>query len=220
MLRTIWKIVYNQWPIWVLLLISLYTAFACEFRCLRFITMPFSALQVEKLNDLAKSISLSYVAGMVFYVLSELVPQVRKRYYAEEKLRAMNSNLTDAINSFLTNLCGRCDESNERELVFLATGDDYEKETDILIRKNQLLAFRKLSATTDQLLDAMQACDVYLEMDDYKALLALKTDNDLQLLRDLAQCSEEQHLKSDDMLKCFKAVVEMRTRLANMKVMN
>ena len=214
-----WRTIRAQWPVWLLLLLSLYVAFACEFHCLRLISLPLPANQIEKLNDLAKSVALSYVAGMIFYTLSEMLPFLRKSVYVQEKLRAMNRNLSKAIDDFLTSLCGKCDESNEQELFFLSTGGAYEKDTDYFLRKSKLLAFRKLSVNINEQMAAMQACDVYLEMDDYKTLLKLRSKSYVALLNEIAQSTGERHLKSQDMMEVLKGVVEMKNKLLGMHLM-
>ena len=214
-----WKIIRSQWPVWLLLLVSLYVAFACEFHCLRMISLPLPASQIEKLNDLAKNVSLSYVAGMIFYVLSEMVPYLRKSAYVQEKLRSINRNLSKAIDDFLTSLCGRSDECNDKELYYLATGGTYEKDIDCFLRKSKLLAFRKLSISINEQLAAMQACDIYLDMDDYKILLQLRAKSYVMLLNEIAQSVEERHLKSQDMMDLLKGVVEMKKSLLCMNMM-
>lgn len=214
-----WRIIRSQWPVWLLLLVSLYIAFACEFHCLRLISLPLPANQIEKLNDLAKSVSLSYVAGMIFYVLSDLLPYLRKSAYVQENLRSMNRNLSKAIDNFFTSLCGRCDEFNDKELFYLATGESFERDVACILHKSKLLAFRKLSVSINEQMASMQACDIYLEMDDYKTLLQLRAKSYMVLLNEIAQSSEERHLKSQDMIEVLKGVVEIKNKLSGMHMM-
>ena len=131
----------------------------------------------------------------------------------------MNSNLLNAIDDFLTSLCGKYDENNEKELFYLATGDSYEKDIDCFLRKSKLLAFRKLSVILNEQMAAMQACDIYLEMDDYKTLLQLRSKSYVALLNEIAQRTEESHLKSQDMMESLKGVVEMKNSLLGMNMM-
>ena len=171
--------IFSKWPIWLILAVCLYTVVACEFPCWRFITLPLGGETVEKLNGIVKNLSYSYIAGVVFYVLSELIPFLQKQSFVLMRLKPYVDNLVVAIDDLIYGLTGcklRDDEIKNGEGVYsLITEHDYEAEGYYQLKDNQRLAIRSFVAQMDKGLDMLLSNDVYIGNDDFVTALSLST---------------------------------------------
>lgn len=68
----------KDYKLWVLFVVSIYVAFACSFPSLQF-ECDLAEPTCTKLNGIFQSFSLSYVAGFVFYLLSDFIPSSRRQ---------------------------------------------------------------------------------------------------------------------------------------------
>lgn len=217
------KTLLSKWPIWLILAVCLYTVVACEFPCWRFITLPASEEAVEKLNGVAKNLSYSYIAGVVFYVLSELVPFLRKQGFVLMRLKTYAENLVAAMDELIYGLTGSkvSDEElkNGEGLLMLITGQEYETEGYFQLKENQMLAIRSFVAQMDKGLDMLLNNDIFIGNDDFVATLSLSTHPALSIMRAKAEAIGRVSITNNELLKIASSLGEMKESILGMKLL-
>lgn len=88
--------------IWCLLLLSIYSIFACEFESLR---MPIFSINsdiitIDKLNKIIENISFSYIAGVVFFFLADTIPFLRRKKIVCRNVEKALSSIISLIDDF------------------------------------------------------------------------------------------------------------------------
>lgn len=89
-------------PIWVLFIICIYSIVACEFESLR-IRLPSlfnDVAYVNKTNDIIKNLSFSYIAGVIFFFLSDTIPFLRRKRVVYKNVEKSMRLMVAAIDDF------------------------------------------------------------------------------------------------------------------------
>jgi len=214
---TKWLIKYG---IWLLLAVSVYMVLAAEFSVFCFIRLPFNESIVEKLNGIGKNISLSYIAGVVFYILSEYLPFKRKEIYVQGRCYQIVGSLMDNIMNFFDELCGQNILNAPLQLYFDATQKEYDENDVCKLSRNQLFAIRKFIAETDNALNILLLQDEYLGEDDFRKLLTLKSESFLDNLRKVSQASDSLTIESGVLYAIIRGVISMYGNLRDLQVIN
>ena len=70
--------------IWIFLVFSIYCMFACSFEVLHLGIFSINAPKdyIDKINDIIKNLSYSYIAGCFFFFLSDTIPFLRRQKIA------------------------------------------------------------------------------------------------------------------------------------------
>ncbi len=190
------------WPIWLGVICCLYIVFACEFETLRFIKLPYDENVVAKLNDIVKNMSLSYIAGMVFYLLSEMIPYLRKRRFVLKKLNAEIQHVRQIFIDFYLYFCGQNVASSIPtidELFYSTTGREYEREGAYSMPADKMLALRKLLSAIDNAIELLLANDIYIGEDNFKIVLNIKTKECLTTLRGIVQAQSDSLIDNEQL---------------------
>lgn len=214
---TKWLIKYG---IWLLLAASIYMVLASEFNMFCFVSLPYSESTVEKLNGIGKNISLSYIAGVIFYVLSEYLPFERKKKFVQDRSCQMVRSLMDDILKFFDELCGQNDLNAPFQLYYDATQKEYNENDVCKLSRSQLLAIRKLIAETDNALNILLLQGEYLDEDDFNKLLKLKSESFLDSLRKVSQASDSLTIESGVLYAIISGVISMYGILNGLKAVN
>lgn len=196
-----WLIKYG---IWILLVISIYIVLTAEFQILCIIKLPLSEDTIQKLNSIGKNISLSYIAGVIFYILSELLPFFRKRKFLKIKLKLQLDNLRSSISSFFECICGDRNPNDAKKVFFEVCKSEYEGEGVCNINKSHLFCIRRLLADIDDTLEILINSDVYLEEGDFNKVITIKTSQTLMALREVAQLRDETQIDQKSFLICCR----------------
>lgn len=211
-----WVIKYG---VWLLFGIATYTVFAVEFSGLRVISLPFNSDAVDKLNDIGKNFSLSYIAGVVFYTLSEVIPFRRRKRYVKGKAIILADRLLKGINEFFDAFCGGHDMSDMSQLYYDAMQREYVASDNCKIKLDQLLAVRRLLALLEDTLGVLLQQNDYLDEDDQRKLLNVKTEDFYSLLIHLSQASVEVQKSGKEILILLQGVAYTYERLSELQVL-
>lgn len=193
--------------VWILLVASFYMVIAAEFKELCFIKLPVSEESLDKLNGIGKNISLSYIAGVIFYVLSEKVPFIKKRKYLRMKLNVQIERMKEALGTFLESICGDGKCRDARPMFYEAFKKEYEGKGFCEINKSHLLGIRKLLAELDDSLNILISSDVYLGEKDYQIVIEIKTDSSFSIMRQIAQIKEETQIEQKTLFDLLSGVI-------------
>ena len=217
------KTLLSKWPVWLILAVCLYTVVACEFPSWRIITLSASGESVEKINGIAKNLSYSYIAGVVFYVLSELIPFLHKQGFVLMRLKPYVENLVVAIDDLIYGLTGcklRDDEIKNGEGVYsLITEHDYEAEGYNQLKDNQRLAIRSFVAQMDKGLDMLLSNDVYIGNDDFVTALSLSTHQAMMIMRAKAEAASSISITNRDLLTIASSLGEMKEKILALRLL-
>ena len=186
---------------------------AAEFHKLCFIRLPFSDGTVYKLNSIGKNISLSYIAGVIFYVFSERIPFIRKKSYLKTRLKIQVERLNTALSSFLESMCGNPTITDAKAVFLETTRKEYDGKGYCDINRSQLLSIRTLLAVYDDALDDLISSDVYLDEKDFKAVVDIKTDNTLAVMRKLSQMQDQSQIEQTMMFEVLSGAVAMFNKI-------
>lgn len=191
----------------ILLVMSFYMVLAAEFKELCFIELPICEETIEKLNGIGKNISLSYIAGVIFYVLTETIPFVNKRKYLRLKLKVQIERMKDALGNFLESICGDGKCREVKKIFYEASKREYEGNGLCDINKSHLLSIRKLLVELDDALDVLICSDVYLDEKDYQTVIEIKTAPSLSIMRQIAQIKEETQIEQKTLYDLLSGVI-------------
>ena len=186
---------------------------AAEFKILCFVKLPLSEITVSKLNEIGRSIALSYIAGVIFYVFSERIPFIMKKRYLNTRLKIQVERLHTALTSFLESICGTATISDAKKAFLETTGKEYEGKGYCNINKSQLLSIRTLLAVYDDSLDDLINCDVYLDEKDFKAVVDIKTDKTLAVMRKISQIQDQSQIEQTTMFEILSGMIAMFEKL-------
>lgn len=204
---------FVKYGIWILLMLSIYMVFAAEFKRLCFVKLPLSEITISKLNDIGKSIALSYIAGVIFYVFSERIPFFRKKRYLKTRLKIQVERLKTALTSFLESMCGNATITDAKVAFLETTRMEYEGKGYCDINKSQLLSIRTLLAVYDDALDDLISNDVFLDEMDFKTIIDIKTDNTLAELRKLSQMKDQAQIEQTMMYEVLAGAIVMFSKI-------
>lgn len=209
---------YFKYGIWVMFGIAVYAVFATEFKSLRLVSLPLDCAHVEKLNDIVKNFSLSYVAGVVFYVFSDLIPFFRKRRYIRTKAVIFVERMRSAIISFLDEFCGSKEMSDINQLYFDAFQIEYSKNDVCQLLPDKILALKKLRSVMDDVINVLLQQDDYLEENDHKMILDIKTKQFYEILIGLSQTTNQNTIPSGHAMELLCGVVNTYRTLENLNI--
>lgn len=205
-MRKIYKWVIRN-GVWVLLFVSFYMVLASEFKEFCFINLPFSEETIDKVNGIGKNISLSYIAGVIFYVLSELVPFVSKRKYLRMKLNVQVERMKEALSTFLESICGDSKCRDAKKMFYEASFKEYEGKGYCKINKSHLLSIRKMLVEIDDSLNILISSDIYLGEKDYRTVIEIKTDSSLSIIRQIAQIKDDTQIEQKTLYDLLSGVI-------------
>ncbi len=204
------------WPIWLVLILCLYIVLACECEFFRFIKLPYSEYIIERINDVAKNLSLSYIAGMIFYLLSEMVPYLRKQRFVLKKLNAEIQNVQQIFRDFFLYFCGHDVSSSppeKDELFYSTTGQEYEQEGTYLISADKMLELRKLLAAIDDAIEFLLANDIYIGENNFKIVLNIKTNKCLSVLRGIVQAQSDSLIENKQLYEILEGIISIQQEI-------
>ena len=211
---------YFKYGIWMILVIAIYAVFAAEFKSLRLISLPLDDTKVEKLNDIAKNFSLSYIAGVVFYVFSEYIPFLRKRRYIRTKAVILVERMRTAIVSFLDEFCG-CHEMNDvKQLYYDAFETEYANNTVCKLTPDKILAVKKLCSIMDDVINVLLQQDEYMSEYGHKVILQIKTEEFYEILLELVQSANQKTISSYKALTLIGGLVNTYKSIGQLKIAN
>lgn len=211
---------YFKYGIWVVLVIAIYAVFAAEFKSLQLISLPLDGTHAEKLNDIAKNFSLSYIAGVVFYVFSEFIPFLRKRRYVRTKAVVLVERLRSAIVSFLDEFSGCHEMGDIKQLYYDAFEKEYDNNDVCKLTPDKNLAVKKLLAVMDDVINVFLQQDVYIGEDDHKAILKIKTEQFYEILLGFAQAGSPNTISSNKAQTLIGGLVNTYKALGQLKIAN
>lgn len=189
---------------------------ACEFESLR-INM-FSVNKdielVNKTNKIIENLSFSYIAGVIFFSLSDTIPFLRRKKIAYKNVKKSLSQMIDAIDDFSISINGcKWDEKTNTEIVFEDfSGGEYTKNAPQLrltFDKTALIntLTKKINIGVDFVLSHELYIDTNLTNDMNKIKL---NENYLFICTILNNTNNDIYIAADKVLAIFDNVIEIK----------
>lgn len=122
--------IINTLPIWILFITCIYCILACEFESLK-IPINQDLEYCEKLNNIVKNLSYSYIAGVIFFLLSDSIPFLRKGNIAYKNINKAMHLIITAIDNFSKSINGKTWENTTStiEIYEEISGGEYAANT-------------------------------------------------------------------------------------------
>ena len=177
----------KTWKVWLILAICVYSIIACDFEEARLDLFAINATQdtIGKLNGIIKNLSYSYIAGCVFFFLSDSLPFLRR-------LKIANRSMTSAINQCKKSLyelecclSGVCwasmDDSSIFESITEAECDDDAQIVNI--KKHKYMAIRTFLSELDRTCNFILSQELYLNETQFRIASQILADSRLDVFR-------------------------------------
>ncbi len=178
-LKLSWIRIKKEPAIWILLGFCLYIIIAFYFEKVR-IPSPFSQKTVDSINAMVLSLSCSYIAGMIFYIISEFRIQTRKARAvlanAVEDLRLLKDDFSELSrliwgDDWLTGQDAK--ETIFREISNLVFSENMNNKP-IQIPKNLVRLFKDYIRKFDSYLISAMSYESYFSPEEYQEITEIR----------------------------------------------
>lgn len=212
----------RELSIWLLFLFCLYIVIAYHFDSWK---IPFSFISekaTQNFNEIFLWLSYSYVAGMIFYILSIFYPKTKKT-------RAVLSNVTEDLRllkdeyyDFSLSIFGQnCLNDNliEKDLFKEITGKDFDSlgYFPISINKNNCKFIEDFIDKSDKILSIIMNNVEYLTYEEYLQLAKIRTSYSFQHVKIHFRDSESTpYYNKEGWIKFIKDLIETNTKVVKL----
>lgn len=88
--------------VWILFFVCVYSVIACEFEAWRIelLKIDKDIAYINKVNGIIKNLSFSYIAGVIFFFLSDTIPFLRRKRIACRNVEKSLTLMVNAIDDF------------------------------------------------------------------------------------------------------------------------
>lgn len=198
--------------VWVLLLVCIYIALACEFESLRLSVFSINKdlSYVDKVNTILENLSFSYIAGVIFFFLSDTIPFLRRKKIAYRHVEKSLRLIIESIDSFSTLINGNIwDANTDSKVVFEEyTGRVYTNDMPMYeLQANLLAIFKKMSEELSIQFDFVISQELYIEKQLLCDIERIKTNESFILLKAL---SNQKHIPSIKLVELFNLLIEIK----------
>lgn len=221
MIKLSWLRIKKEPAIWILLLLCLYIVFAYYIAQIRFSSL-FSQETVDAINMIAFSLSCSYIAGMVFYILSEFLIQTRKA-------RAVLANTVEDLRLFIDDFSELSKDiwgddwltaENANESVFRAiTNIDYSESLSkgsIRLDDSSTCIFKKYINKFDTYLTSIMSYESYLSPEDFRELTEIRLSFAFNQVRIHFDESENIFYSPKTLMELIKDIISINKKVVRL----
>lgn len=200
--------------VWIILVVAIYIVIACQFPSFRFITMPYSEATVELCNDVLKNLSYSYIAAVIFYVLSDAIPFLRKQYYVIRSLDVIKSQTLESLSRFYRCFCSSSVDETEAFTLFLnATGYEYEEEGTFYLQRNQLYELKLLHSEIAYYTDQIISHGEYAGKAKFDFAIKIKSNDVNSKMAGYSQAVEKLSITNKELMELFVFTLSIRNEI-------
>lgn len=202
-------------PIGILLLICIYCVLACEFQELR-IRVEYSQDSLDKINDIVKNLSFSYIAGVIFFLLSDTIPYCRRKKITLKYVEKAMSLMLLSIDDFTINVNGKKWDSNTEpyEIYEDISGAIYEGDSQIkyTVPDNVIISLQNLYNSLNMNIDFILAQELYIDDCLLDMLEQIKSDKRFQYSCGLS-LNANTCITIYELVEIFKLIISIKSKL-------
>ena len=202
-------------PIWILFIICIYCVFACEFESLRSDVFSFNEEKavVNKINEIIKNLSFSYIAGVIFFSLSDTIPFLRRKKIAYRNVNKSLFQMINAIDDFSMsiNSC-KWDEKTNTENVFedFSGGEYTENAPQLRLTSDKIALIGTLTHKIKIGVNYVISQELYIDTNLTNDMDRIKINEDFHYLCTIADSTNQDiYIAADKVLAIFDNIIEI-----------
>lgn len=203
-------------PIWILLIICIYCVLACEFESLRIelFSINKDISFVEKINNIIKNLSYSYIAGVIFFSLSDTIPFLRRMRIANRGVKKLLCQIVNAIDDFSLSINqNKWDEKTNPKQVFEDfTGGEYiENAPPTKLTSDKIALIDKLVNTINVGTDFIISKELYISTDLIDDVDSIKSNEYFLFISSIPDnAKNELYVTADKIVAIFDNIIEIK----------
>ena len=205
--------------IWILFLICIYIVCACEFELLR-ISM-FSVNKglefVDKINKIIENLSFSYIAGVIFFSLSDTIPFLRRKKIASKGIEKSLVQMNNAIDDFSLSINNsKWNKDTNTKLVFeeFSGGEYAENAPQIKLTSDKISLVENLTKKIDQGIDFIISYELYADTNLINDMTCIKFNDQFLFLRSISNNSNNDfYFSADSIIAVFDEIIEIKNKI-------
>lgn len=219
-LLLIWERIKKDPFIWFLLIVCLYIVSAYYFNNIR-IPTSFSIEIVEGINSIAFNLSLSYISGMILYILSVFLPNVRKTNAVLRNLLEDLRLFKDCYYEFLS-LCGIHEFNDDKAAENLfqnISKSEYDVSNmhhTITLNATFVSKSKETMMEFDSYLNSIMARHDFLTSNEFDQLTEIRNSPSFSQIRHHFSYNSPTLYSSDNLIEFCGNFVEMHRRLVKL----
>lgn len=203
--------------IWILLIICVYCIFACEFESLRFkiFSINENILIVNKINDIIKNFSFSYVAGVIFFFLSDTIPFLRRKSIVDKNIRRSLNLMINAIDQFTLSINNKkwTKATDVKKIYEDISGAEYsENLSDYKLPFNKVVDIVTLSKNINLSLDYIISQELYVDIELLNEMEKIKFCDSLLYISSLSIAEkDETFINPKKLIMIFSDIINFQS---------
>ena len=206
-------------PIWILFIICIYSVFACSFETLRLdlFRINKNIIFVNKINDIIKNLSFSYIAGAIFFFLSDTIPFLRRKKLANKIVEKSLCQMIDAIDDFSLSINNcKWNEDTNIELIFedFSGGEYTQNMPDTRLTSDKKVLIVELAKKLNFGIDFVLSQELYIDTNLVKDMDRIKINEFYIYICSIPDSSNiDFYIAADKVLAIFSLIIKIKTTL-------
>ena len=201
--------------IWVLFIVCIYCILACEFESLRMdiFSINEDVIVVEKINDIIKNLSFSYVAGVIFFFLSDTIPFQRRQKFVNKNVNRSLNLIYNAIDDFSQSINNKTwDETIDPKFIYedIFGGEYPEQEYKQKLPLNIISDMLKFANTINPYIDFIISQELYVNSKLVKNLEDIKLFDGMRYISSLS-VDTNNIISSEELVSVFRDINKIRS---------
>ena len=209
----------RTYAIWIIFFISCYCIVACNFNYLKINAMFFQD-DIDfwnKINDILKNLSYSYIAGTIFFFLSETIPYIEKQKSIIKNIERTINSILSTINQFSLDLHHETwgPATEDTDVFEKILGIPYLEENqdkEIFIKEFQQPCFKELYINLHSKLSFIQIQERYISQKLVKDIEKLQSKEAFFKIEAIAD-SQLKYISAKDFLDIIKFIMGIQRTL-------
>lgn len=196
-------------------LISVYCVFACSFDVLRLDIFSINASQnfIDKINDIIRNLSYSYIAGCFFFFLSDTIPFLRRQKISNNNVRNSMISIKEELKKTEIKLTGY--SWKQIELIKIweeISGYEYSDNLNSTITLNlqQLRILHDFIGYLFLKSEYILSQELYISDKVYQEISHFRTDDFLLKIVNIPK-EEKYSLSKEDLMNLIKTLLEIHS---------
>lgn len=201
--------------IWIFLVFSIYCMFACSFEVLHLGIFSINAPKdyIDKINDIIKNLSYSYIAGCFFFFLSDTIPFLRRQKIAIKNVSKSITSIKEELKRTEIKLTGyNWNQTETKKIWEEISSYEYSDNLNISI----ILKLQQLKVIHDFInylflkSDYILSQELYISNRIYQEISRFRTDDILLKIVNMDK-EEKYSLSNEDLIKLIKTLLEIHS---------
>lgn len=208
--------------IWILLLVCFYIIVAYYFDKIR-IPSSFSMNTTESINSIAYTISISYISGMIFYILSVFLPHIRKTRSVlkniVEDLRLFKDHFLELWCTLSVSWLEEEEQSVENKLFKIIAQFEYSKDLinkTIKIEGSLVSILKEYVRKFDLYLKTIMIADAYFTPDEYNQLSEIRNSYSFSQIRIHFGAINGTYYNPEDLMKVIRDLIKVNEKVVSL----